>query len=143
MYCLFSFSDALTNQSIVKSNENLYYEFPKSTSQCDFSTTSLFLSVSSECNLKLTPEEATLQDFYCYEEFQQFDVEVDYDNNTVCLSNWNLTSNHITVHFLCLSDCPVEGCNRIYNFVSSHEILIGICLILDVLKMYSILTSEM
>ena len=66
-----------------------------------------------------------MEDFACYKEFRSFKVEVDYNNSKVCLNNWNLISNRITIHFLCLSNCPMEGCDRVYNFVSSHQILIS------------------
>ena len=124
--CISVLVDAQTNQSVINSNESICFDFPSSTPQCDFSGTSLYLSVSSECNLKLTPENATVHNFACYEEFDQFEVLVDYNNSKVCLYNWNLPSNHTTIHYLCFSGCPtVEGCDRIYNFVSSYEVFVG------------------
>ena len=66
-----------------------------------------------------------MENFACFKEFRSFKVEVDYNNSKVCLYKWNLTSNHVTIHFLCLSNCPMEGCDRVYNFVSSHQILIS------------------
>lgn len=124
-YHKYVFPDTQTSQTAIRSNESACYEFPSSTSQCDFSTTSLFLSLSSECNIKLTPERAGVQDFACYKKFQEFEVEVNYEDSLVCLHNWNLTSNRTTIHFLCMSNCPEENCNRVYNFISSHQIILG------------------
>ena len=115
----------MTNESIIKSDESLCLDFPMSTSQCNFNTTSLYMSLSTQCNLIISPLNIDVNIFGCYNESKQFDLVVNRSSNTVCLSNWSLSSNHTTVHFLCLTKCSMEKCNGIYNYVSSYEIFIG------------------
>ena len=115
----------MTNQSYVKSNESVCYEFPASTSQCNFSGNSLRMSLSSQCSIVIYPAQTEFERYSCYREFSQYIVRRDDNNNRVCLSNWKVPSGHIIVKFLCLGICPLENCNEVYNFVSSYEIIIG------------------
>ena len=118
-------ADVVTNQSYVKSNESVCYDFPASTSQCDFSRTSLRMSLSSQCNIVIYPSQAEFESYPCYREFIQYKVRRDDNNSRVCLFDWNVPSGHIILKFLCLAVCPLENCSEVYNFVSSFEIFVG------------------
>ena len=129
----------MTNQSYIKSNESVCYEFPASTPQCDFSVVSLQMSLSRQCNIVIHPSHTDFESYPCYRGFSQYKVRRDDNNSRICLFNWNVPSGHITVQFVCLKTCPLENCNEVYNFVSSYEIFVGMfCFVLFCILNYII-----
>ena len=108
---------------IYSNKETVCYKFPFSTSLCDFDAMSLFLGISGDCNVLIDPPNY-IDSFECYKQFGLFSINVNISSRSVCLSNWKSNFRATVVHFLCFSACPQQSCN-IYNYVSSHKIVMG------------------
>jgi len=125
MCLIFSLSDIPTEQTMIYHNdETVCYNFSSSTSQCDFDIMSLFLGISGRCNILIDPPH-DLNSFNCYNNFHLFNVSVNISLRQVCLSNWTSNFSSTVVHFLCLTTCPQQLPCNVYNYVSSHQVVMG------------------
>ena len=122
--CQILFLDIKTEQKCSNYNDSVCLQFPKSTSQCNFGSTSLFLSISHDCNIRIYPEVNPMK-YECYRRFNLFNVTVNGTARDVCLSNWNLRPNGTVVWFMCMDKCLQPNCKATYNYVSSYQILTG------------------
>ena len=113
-----------TEQLMIIHNESICLKFPNSTPRCNFNYTSLFLSISHECNIRIHPK-TSLWKYNCYRSFNHFYVHVNTTASEVCLSNWNLKPNGTVVLFMCMDKCLQHNCKAIHHYVSSYEILRG------------------
>ena len=109
---------------MIDHDDNVCYDFPSSTNQCNFNTVSLFLAISGRCNILIDPP-SDLNTYKCYNSFDLFRVNVNTTSRSVCLSNWKLNFTSTVVHFLCLTACPNDLPCNVYNYVSSHQIIMG------------------
>ena len=104
----------------MKRNESICFDFPNSTSLCDYSPSKfLHFVVCTKCIIPLNSHNANLTNFNCRKDCAKFEFVYNSSTHKTCLSNFEDDANGTVVFFACAKSLTM------FYYTYSYEIEIG------------------